>query len=144
MERSPQQVATSIDALTQLLAEEIARGKNWSEKHRRWWSVITHTASALVIGLSCFASILAQSYPPITAGLATVVAAIAAAQLAFRQKWATYRLVHTNLRFLEIDLLSGYRQVAEVRKALEEVYKQHDSAVLAASGLLINGDPNDR
>lgn len=111
------------------LQAEISRAMEWSEKYRKLWSTAAHVAAGLVVILTCLATGL-QLYGVSTSLPSAMAAAAMVLTLLFHRKWDTYRTVHTDLRFLDIDLRSGFRTPGEIRNRLDRTFKDHDKAVL--------------
>ncbi|HEY3915297.1 MAG TPA: hypothetical protein VGN61_12485, partial [Verrucomicrobiae bacterium] len=76
------------DVLKKLLQDEIERCMLWSRKYRKLWSFVTHGATAFVICGSAITTLLQvlKTSPQVAVGISLTVTAIAATQLAFRQK----------------------------------------------------------
>ena len=124
-----------------VVKRELGFGLEWSKRFRRRWSVITHASAWSIIIFSVIAAALAnidKSFLTLQLSVwasifSSIAAMLAAIQLkvGFDRKWASFRLTHTELRFLMMDIEMGM-SAADAKRRLEEIYRAHDQAVLGA------------
>lgn len=127
------------DERSAVVKKEIGFGLEWSKRFRRRWSVITHVSAWSIIIFSIIAAALANidksfltlpltAWASIFSGIAAILAGIQL-KVGFDRKWASFRLTHTELRFLMMDIEMGM-SAADAKHRLEEIYRSHDQAVL--------------